>query len=252
MKRCFVFCLLLMAVISCQSFSRKVGEEPSNAALTNNSTNEANDLNTFSELVESFSDDSQIAQPHKNKVELFNYAISDEQTRRNSVVIKFYRLSPNGNWDLRQTLEFEKDDIGSIEPKFEDFNNDGLKDLTYISDHPARGANESRSLFIYDRIKDELQYIENSSDYPNLQYNKKLNCLDAWAFHGGVTTIFAKIKGNKLVTFATVDHRDNNRTISVYDEKGIKKVIRKDKILNDDFFSRYETFNPPTFSVKAK
>ncbi len=51
--------------------------------------------------------------------------------------------------------------------QLEDFNNDGIKDMTYVSAVAARGANEVRRLFIYDKKRDELVYIKNSEDYPN-------------------------------------------------------------------------------------
>jgi hypothetical protein len=55
-----------------------------------------------------------------------------------------------------------------------DFNNDGFKDVTYMSAEAARGANEIRRLFMYNREKDQLVYIKNSDQYPNLEY--KTSC----------------------------------------------------------------------------
>ena len=196
------------------------------------------------ELVEFFSDDSNIGLPHRNKIEISNFKKSDDDIpNSNLVVIKFYSLDADRQWKLKQTFEFEKDGIGDCDPKLKDFNNDGYKDITYISAHGARGANELRRLFIYDGKKDELVDIKNSDEYPNLAYNKKLDCIDAWLFYGGTSTVFLKIDGDSLKEFASVREYDGIRTVNVIDENGKEKLLRKDKI-KEDGFSRYKNFNP--------
>jgi hypothetical protein len=193
------------------------------------------------ELVEFFSDDSNIGVPGKNKIEISNF----KKSNGNIAVIKFYSLGENKDWKLKQTFEFEKEGIPDGDPKLEDFNNDSLKDITYVSNVAARGANELRRLFIYDKKKDQLIYIKDSQEYPNLQYNKELDCLDAWLFHGGVTTVFLRIDGDSLKKLASIEHRDNDRAIHVIDKNGKAKLLRKDKISQDDFYTRYKNFDPP-------
>ena len=77
-----------------------------------------------------------------------------------------------------------------FEPNISDFNNDNFKDITFISGSAARGANEVRRLFIYDNQNRELISIVNSQNYPNMQYNKELNCIDAFIDRRNFYTFF--------------------------------------------------------------
>lgn len=210
-------------------------------SLINSELSEKNE--NINEIDEYFTDDSNIGVPHKNKIEMSNSKKSDG----NVVEIKFYSLIENKKWKLKQTFEFEIHSSVRFDPKFEDFNNDGLKDFTYQSDLAGRGANDIRRLFIYDRKNDELVYITNSEEYPNLMYNKQLKCLDAQRFYGGtVATDFLKIDENRLIEFASVVTLGNERKVYLVDKNGKEKLLRTDKVEDDDLFERYKTFNPPT------
>ncbi len=233
---------LILAVGACQ----KQQSEISNEAVENRLAQIAvsapkTSKSPIEELAESFSDDSNVGLPQKNKIELSEFKKPDGYV----VEIKFYSAAENKDWKLKQTFEFENPESLNYRPELKDFNNDGLKDFTYVSVYPARGANEIRRLFIYDRKKDELIYIKNSDEYPNLQYNKKLNCLDTWRFYGGYSTEFLQIDGDELKEFANVRTVDNNREIHLVDENGKEKLLRKDKMKADDGFIRYKNFDPP-------
>lgn len=191
------------------------------------------------ELVESFTDNSKIGIPRKNKIEISHF----EETNKNFVEIKFYSLSKDKKWNLKQTFEFEKYGGMPIEPKLEDFNNDGLKDITYNSSVAARGANELRKLLIYDKVKNKLIPIENSDDYPNLEYNDELDCLDSWMFSGSTATVFLKIDGNKLREFASVVDGETRRIYTI-DKNGKEKLLKEEKINKQDGIVRYKNFNP--------
>ncbi len=238
-------CFLILTTASCQNqqykISNEIVETNTNSIVAAKPEETSADTN---ELVEFFSDDSKIGSRHKNKIEISNFKKTDDNIpNSNLVVIKFYSLYAGKQWKLKQTFEFEKDGIGDCDPKLEDFNNDGYKDMTYISADGARGANELRRLFIYDKKKDELVYIKNSENYPNMLYNKKLDCIDAWLFYGGTSTVFLKIDGDSLKEFASVSDYDGIRTINFIDKDGKEKLLRKDKI-KEAGFARYKNFNP--------
>jgi hypothetical protein len=241
---------LILAVVSCQNQQHKISDEIVETNINSATVSKSEEGNApAEELVEFFSDDSNIGLPHQNRIEVSNFKKSDgDISNGNIAVIKFYSLDTNKEWKLKQTFEFEKYGIPDGDPKLEDFNNDGFKDLTYVSAVAARGANELRRLFIYDKKKDELIYIKNSESYPNMQYNKELDCIDAWLFHGGTTTVFLKIDGDSLKKFASVDspsiHNDNKRMIYLIDKNGREKLLRTDKI-KEDGYVRYKNFNPP-------
>lgn len=245
MIRCVLVGLLLLFAVSCQNQSRVSGQniETSNQNVETKDSlvsKTPEDKSARDEILENFSDDSKIGRPNKNKIELSNI----KKSEGNIVAIRFYSLGENKDWQLKQTFESENYGIENCDPKLEDFNNDGLKDFTYHSAEAARGANEVRKLFIYDKVKDRLIYVKNSEDYPNLQYNKELNCLDAWLFHGGTTTVFLRIEGDLLKKFAGVNSSEIERTVYTVDKNGKEKILRKDKITEDDIYERYKNFNP--------
>lgn len=192
-------------------------------------------------LIENYVDSMHIGRPRHNKVELFVY----ENTDTSFVILRFYSLS-RGHWTLRQQLSFPRLDLASPDPHYADFNNDGCKDLTYISELGTRGANEIRKLFIYDKVGDRLRYIVNSADYPNLYYNKKLNCINAWLIHGGTSTAFLRLEGRRLRKFAGVDlYGDGSLDVYTVDSYGHEKTIRHEAHYHDpDRSSPFRDFNP--------
>jgi hypothetical protein len=193
--------------------------------------------------IESFVDSKRIGRPHRNKIEIRCFDRGDERVAE----IKFYSRNRVGMWAQKQAVEFTKRDHLDCDPQIKDFNNDGLKDFTYQSDEAARGANEVRKLFIYDKKRDVLVYIRNSEDYPNLAYNKKLDCLDAWLFHATTTTVFLKLEGDRLREFAQVD-TGLERTVTLIDNSGKSRVVYQKKMNPNNFgqvYRRFSSYNPP-------
>jgi len=172
------------------------------------------------ELLEYFTDSTIIGRPNKNKIELSHFRNPDS----GYVVIHFYAKSNENKWLLKQEFSFLKDEISGCFTELSDFNNDGYKDLTYKSAIAARGANDVRNLFIYDKIKDQLTYIKNSENYPNMLYNKELDCIDAFLVHGGCTTVFLKIELDSLKEFASVDLSDKIN-IQLVDKNGDRTYL---------------------------
>ena len=129
-----------------------------------------------------------------------------------------------------------------FEPNIADFNNDKFNDITFISATAVRGSNEVRRLFIYNNQKQELVSIVNSHDYPNMLYNNKLNCIDAFMIHGSATTVFAKLSGDSLKTFATVQNSEEYHTINLIDKNGNERTLYKVK--SKGVFIRHKSFKP--------
>ncbi|MBS1732224.1 MAG: hypothetical protein JST02_02915 [Bacteroidetes bacterium] len=186
---------------------------------------------------EIFIDSTHIGKKGHNKIELLKYRISDS----NYVVINFYTKSA-GKWKLQNKFEQDKDDVLSCEPEISDFNNDKLNDFTYVPALAARGANKIRRLFIYDIKKDQLIYIKNSDEYPNLLYNNQLNCIDAFLVYGGCETVFLKLQGDSLKEFASVELSDG-LTVTTYDSNGREKVIYRNKKIRGSYV-RYKNYKP--------
>lgn len=206
------------------------------------STSEINNSKTSADsiiIIEYFVDSVSIGHKDKNKVEITNYQVKDS----NYVEINFYSLLENKHWKLKQTFNFEKDGFTSCDPLISDFNNDNFNDFTYISTRAARMSNEVRRLFIYDYTKDEIILIKNSEEYPNMLYNKELNCIDAFLIHGGTSTIFLKLVGDSLNEFASV-HNSDYRVIYKTDSTGNRTLIKKKKINNRGVWVRYKNYEP--------
>ncbi|WP_395053259.1 hypothetical protein [Flavobacterium sp.] len=196
--------------------------------------------NQFEKLIteEEFIDSVNIGLKGKFRIDLKKYRSLDSVY----VEIKFFEKQ-NTKWNLKQNLKFEKDGLTSCDIEIKDFNNDGLNDMTFQSSVAARGANEIRKLFIFDKPKGELKYIRNSENFPNIRYNKELNCLDAFIIYGGTQTAFMKISKDTLWEFASVELFDNRITIIDTDIYGKKTEIRNEKF-EKDIYTRYKNYKP--------
>ena len=186
---------------------------------------------------EVFMDSSTIGRKGFNKVEVSKYRATDSVY----VVIKFY-AKQSGKWILNQRVHFLKDGITSCDTKLSDFNNDGLNDMTIVSAVAARGANEVRSLFIYDKVTNKLIGIKNAKNYPNMLYNRDLNCIDAFLVYGGSSTVFLKISGDSLKEFASVEAMDGI-TVREFDETGKEKIVFQDPT-NKAGYIRFKAYKP--------
>jgi len=188
-------------------------------------------------ITEFFIDSTLIGIKGKYKLELKRIAGKDSVYAD----IRFFEKQ-NGKWREKQHFTFEKDGVTGCDPEFKDFNNDGFYDMTYKSAVAARGANDIRTLFIFDSKSGKLKPIKNSADYPNLQYNEKLKCIDAFAVYAGSTSYFLKIDSDTLRQFARIDLFDGYREIYKIDKKGKETLIKRDGL--EPSYLRYKNFDP--------
>lgn len=239
----FLIACFVLAGLSCQS--RLVHTAENSPVLptdsrTNSQTNTEVQNSDPLKIVECSSDAKHFGVPHNNKIEINRFEGSDA----NLTTIKFYALGGDKQWILKQSLEFDKEYGPGFDPKIEDFNNDGFKDVTYVSGEAARGANEIRTLFIYDKKRNELVRIKNSADYPNLGYIKKLDCISSFMVHGASTTVFLRLDGEMLREFASVG-TGLERVVFVTDNDGNERELSRRKMKEQDVYTRYRNFNPP-------
>ncbi len=238
----FIFFIILFSCSTKQEKEEKI-DIIKETNLKKIKTPQVENVNT--EIIESFVDSINIGEKGKCKVELIKHRVYDH----NYVTVKFYikgRNTTNDSyiWMIQNNYAFETNALMSFEPNILDFNNDKYNDITFISGNAARGGNEVRRLFIYDNKKQELISIINSQDFPNIRYNKELDCVDAFLMHSGSSTVFARIKNDSLIEFASV-HNDNYRTVYEIDKFGKEKQLRKEKIIdNDKIYIRYSNYKP--------
>lgn len=229
-----ILALVIITITSCQNTQEKNVTSNIDTSQTALAETILNDTVKIEEL---FIDSSTIGRKNQNKVEVYNYSKTDSTY----IDIKFYSKQLN-NWKLNQTIHFVKDDITGCDTRLSDFNNDGLNDMTIVSALAARGANEVRRLFIYDKVTDKLIEMKNSENYPNMLYNGDLNCIDAFLVYGGSSTVFLKISGDSLMEFARVEAMDGI-TVWEYDKKGKEKIIFQDTT-NKTTYIRFKNYKP--------
>lgn len=184
-----------------------------------------------------FLDSTHIGQQERDRIEMVQYRSPDSV----QVLLKFFNRRA-GNFVIRQNLIFKKDGISGLQAKLADFNGDGFQDLTCVSATAARGANEVRRLWIYDPDGDSLRYIQNSMDYPNLLFNERLHCIDAFLVYGGCSTVFLKLNGDSLREFAKVELFDG-LTVTTVDRYGKSHLIKRDTAIHAENI-RYQNYDP--------
>lgn len=237
MKRNFLYLLFLISSCKSGQNNERASSKVNSSIIEKTVIND--NLNNNTEIIETFIDSISIGEKGKCKIELIKHRVYDDIY----VIIKFYTKGPN-YWYIQNTYIYECTALMSLNPNISDFNNDKFNDITFISATAARSANEVRRLFIYDNQNRELISVVNSEEYPNMQYNKELDCIDAFLVTGGCSTVFANIEGDSLKEFASV-HNDNYRTVYEIDKFGNEKIITEDTIIDvNKIYVRYKNYKP--------
>jgi hypothetical protein len=239
----FIFVILISCNAKHENENAKNKIDILTITKTSKTTAGSNEDRPETEIIETFVDSVNIGEKGRNKVELIKYRVYEH----NYVIIKFYVKGSNTikdpeTWMIQNNYSYETDALMSFNPDFTDFNNDNFNDITFISGTAARGANEVRRLFIYDNQSQQLRSIVNSHDYPNMLYNEDLDCIDAFLVYGASTTVFAKLSGDSLKTFAKVNNSEQFHTISLVDKNGKERELYKVK--SKGTIVRHKNFKP--------
>lgn len=237
----FVFTSLMVIISACSDTNLDMKKE--SVSITNIDTEKelihAENDEFFADTSEYIIDSTHLGFTNKTKIEFIRVNFPDSS----KVYLKLFRKE-NRKWIQTQILSIETSALQELVPTFKDFNNDGFNDVLIPTGTAARGANEIQTLLIFQPKRNELLWIRNSEQYPNLDYNSKLHCLDALIFTGGLTTLFLKIEKDTLIEFAEVDQRDERIVVTITDTKGNKKEIKN--IPNKGFsdMARFRSYDP--------
>jgi hypothetical protein len=244
----FFTLLFLIILVSCNSkheAEKAINKTDTTKIATNETilSEQQNADTPKTGIIDTFVDSLNIGEKGKCKVELIKHRVYDDIY----VIVKFYIKGRNTikdpeTWMIQNNYSYETTALMGFEANISDFTYDGFNDITFISGTAARGANEIRRLFIFDQQKQELTSIDNSQDYPNMLYNKELDCIDAFLVYGGCSTVFLNIDGDSLKEFASVELNDG-LAVSTYDRNGKEKIIMTDKT-NKAGYVRYKNFKP--------
>lgn len=237
-KKICLFSLIIF-LFSCKNVAEKNGAIPlfSDTLDADTILRETEQTQDPTGLAEFFVDSLTVGRKSYNKFELSYYRTTDSFY----TIINFYSKRDN-KWILQNEFVLQKDGVLSCDVNVSDFNNDGYNDITYVSAIAGRGGNSIMTLFVYDKKNDKLIHIKNSQNFPNLQYNKELNCIDAFYLYSGSTSVFLKIQGDSLKPFASVELFEG-LTITEYDNQGNEKVIHKDTSVKATYI-RYKSYKP--------
>lgn len=175
MKKAFILYTLIF-FLSCNKFVEINNVEAPLPVMENLSV---------SDTLEHFSDSTKFGIKAKNKIDIYKIGTDF------NISIKVYLFIKNeNNWLLNDSIIIESDQINNLNTEISDFNNDQLNDIIFTSGTAARGGNKVQTLILYSKEDDKFKWIRNSENFPNLIYNKKLDCIDAFILTGGQTTIF--------------------------------------------------------------
>jgi hypothetical protein len=187
-----------------------------------------------------FVDSTDIATPKSSKIWIASIVIDDSIPKS---YIRFYSKE-NNTWKLKYLFEDEHWSGDVLMPEIADFNNDGYKDFKYLKGTGARGGNGINNLFIYDNNGDSLAYVINSSDYPNLHFNKETHSINSYILTGGIETVFMQLDSHKLKPFASIFQYDKEVTVTEYDNNGKENVIEVDSSGKYEEYARFTNYKP--------
>jgi hypothetical protein len=219
--------------------SETVKTDSTKKALNKKNNPAAAESKEFYSYTETFADSTKIALPGKYKIEI-------EQTEVDTLITVYFKLlqKENNKWKLIQNYALSKESEIPLLTEIKDFNNDGLNDFTIHYSTAGRGANDIRKLFIFSKKENKFIEIKNSDDYPNLSYNKKLNCIDALSVYGGTTTTFLKLNKNNLTEFAKIDFNDGKVESYIIRNNVETKLHSETYKGSNDFMIRFINYDP--------
>ncbi|MBK9687515.1 MAG: hypothetical protein IPO65_07015 [Saprospiraceae bacterium] len=237
---------LLLFLYACKQDESKATNHKDNGGSTTEAYEKSsvNEDSTYpsTERIEFFMDSTNIGNKGKSKVELILHRVYNDHF----VIIKFYVKETigktAGRWLLSDMYYYEGSSMDGLTPIIKDFNNDGYNDITYRSRDAARGGNEVQRLFVYNVENDVLISIVNSEDYPNIEYNKKLDCIEGETYTGSVSTQYLRIVRDSLKLIGEIDYTDDDSMIIKYIQNG--KVVEYTAKGDDDLKRRLKEFRP--------
>ena len=148
---------------------------------------------------------------------------SEDELRFNSILTIEKRI--NGNY-----LEIFRDSIFSKvqEVRFDDYNNDGLKDILVQNISDVR-SNWTYYLYLVDTTSDKLEKIKGFEEIKNPRFIAKDNLIDNYVNSGRNWTQFHRIKGDSIFNYGvTIYDGENDNGNVTYDmeyKNAVKKIL---------------------------
>lgn len=145
----------------------------------------------------------------KDKLNVICYTVGTDQVCKRIVLV----LRDN---DTIFNARFSSTTLLGPDFQFEDFNFDGIKDLTIRSEEALRGANDIRRLFLYSN--DGIFEVKNAEWFPNLTTTPNQRLIRSWIFTGNNTTVFLHLQEDSLVEDVWVDQYPDSIVLKIGDQ----------------------------------
>lgn len=165
------------------------------------------------------------------------YNICPNDTRNECIgSIEIYENSTHGIYELIQVIDSLRSNRSFKFSSFEDYNNDGLKDMKVIYGSGARGANVLNYIFLqkHKNNRTYFTYLIGSESRPNLTYNISRNVVESIRYHGGVTFEDYTIEDDSLMLLSSIDARVDSiwtiRSHYVYTNSCVRLLKKVDSI----------------------
>ena len=232
--RVSIFFIAFLLLFSCSENSEGVSSKGISVDEEIKENDSGLDENYFKIIIDSLN----IGVKGNNKIRI---EISSDSDSSQAVI--FFYSKKNGVWMEKNKFILGSDnDLVSFSPYIQRFNSDDFNDLLIHSAIAARGSNSVMKLYVYDSVLDQLKYIKNSEKFPNLRYQKELDLIDSYAFHGSTTQYFLKIQSDTLFNYAKIE-RENDTLYSFYkrNNKGAFEIQRT-VIEKEVGYSQFDNF----------
>ena len=165
--------------------------------------------------------------PNKGyKITLLTFDPNNEDEAIENTLFTFSKLT-NGKY-----LKIISDSIFNRvqEVRFEDFNNDKVKDIL-VQNYSDVRSNWTYYLYLVDTVQNKLKKIKGFEEIKNPNYLPKYNLIDNYVISGQIWTSFYKITGDTIKDF-DIEIYDNQEDDGSYDreyKKAIKSILAKEK-----------------------
>ena len=220
-KQIFIILTILIIVVSCNSGQQKEGKVSTDSSVV---IRKATVPETKLETTEIICDS--LYPNNSYKLTLLTFAPSSEDETIPNTLFIFSKLT-NG-----QYLPIISDSIFSMihKVRFEDYNNDKLKDILVQNYSDVRG-NWSYHLYIVDTVENKLKKIRGFETIKNPNYLPTYDLIDNYVMSGEIWTSFYKITGDTIKDLDIVIY-DNQRDDGSYErehKQAIQAILKKGK-----------------------
>lgn len=155
---------------------------------------------------------------------------NDEREGFSGELNSLFIIEQKENNILKEVL---KDSVFSRyqEIKFEDYNNDNIKDILVQNISDVR-SNLTYYLYLFNPKTNSFKKVKGFEEIKNPSYNSKYNIVDNYVVSGQNYTSFYKIKNSKIYDLNILIYDDQSENSNSYDKKyknAIKRILNTKK-----------------------